>query len=364
MTRIRSVETELVRVPQEEPVGLSGGPPVESFLHVVVTLRTDDGLEGTSYVFSTRARAVPFIQRAVEDLAEQVVGEQVGPPQRLWQKLWAALGAYDHGGPAVSALTALDVGLWDLWGKALGQPVYRLLGGLRQRVPTYASQGLWRGYSIDRLQRNAADLVAKGFRAMKLRLAGEGDDALAVERVRRVREAIGPDIALMVDVNFHWTVPQAIRVGRRIQEFDLTWLEDPVPARDIAGCARVAAALDVPIATGEAQVTRYPFLGLIQSGAADIPMVDLQRLGGISEWPKVAALAEAFGLPVVPHLLPEFHRHVAGALPNLMTVEYMPWSFALLKNPPQPASDGCLEIPETPGLGIELDRAAIARWRV
>ncbi len=249
-----------------------------------------------------------------------------------------------------------------LFGKATGQPVYKLLGGYRDEAPVYASHSLWRDWPIDRLQREAALLVDKGFRAMKMRM---GDKPLTVEldRLRAIREAVGPDVKLMVDVRGDWTVTDSIRMGRKMEEYDLYWLEDPVPIHDLDGLAEIARALDVPVVVGEDVSTRFGFHRLLEKKAADIVMIDVSVVGGVTEWVRVATLADARNLKVVSHLYDEVSCHLVAAVPNGLTVEYLPFWNQLYTEPPA-VTNGVIRIPDRPGIGFELDQQAMARYRM
>jgi L-alanine-DL-glutamate epimerase-like enolase superfamily enzyme len=255
------------------------------------------------------------------------------------------------------AISAIDMALWDIKGKYLGQSLGAMLGGLRDRVPTYASGALVRAYSLDYLLKAAPLLVEKGFRQMKTQLAlpGATTPEKEVERARRVREAVGPDIDLMCDINQRWSVHQAIDIGKRVEDVHFFWLEDVTAHDDYTGLARVADALITPVAGGECLYGITPFRHMIEAHSVDIVMIDLNRVGGISSWMKVAAMAEAFNLPVVSHLLPEVHVHLIAAVPNGLTVEYMPWSFRLFEEVPAPVN-GELIVPNKPGLGLEFSR--------
>jgi L-alanine-DL-glutamate epimerase-like enolase superfamily enzyme len=198
---------------------------------------------------------------------------------------------------------------------------------------------------------------------MHLALLGETSAAREIERVRVIREAVGEDIELMCDINQRWDVRQAISLGRRIEQYHLSWLEDIIAHDDYAGIARVAAALDTPLAAGEYVYGVTPFRHLLEAGAVDIVMIDLLRAGGISEWLKIASLAAAFNLPVVSHVLPEIHVHLIAATPHGLTVEYMPWTLALFEDVPRPVG-GELLVPTKPGLGLSFDRETIKRYGV
>jgi L-alanine-DL-glutamate epimerase-like enolase superfamily enzyme len=225
---------------------------------------------------------------------------------------------------------------------------------------------LRRGLTDSQAQRAAQILVQKGFREMKTQMALPGNPTPAeeVRRVRVVREAIGPDIKLMCDINQRWRPEQAIDMGRRIEDagVGLAWLEDPTVHDDFAGLARVTDALAMPVAGGEYVWGIVPFRQMLDAHSVDVVMIDLVRVGGITQWMKVAGMAEAFNLPVVSHMIPEIHVHLIAAIPNGLTVEYMPWLTPMYKAVPLP-DKGELVLPETPGLGLEFDQAALDRYR-
>ena len=207
--------------------------------------------------------------------------------ERIVAKLRQGTGdACGPGGIFTLALSAIDVALWDIKGKALDQPLWKLLGGHRDRVPTYASGSLRRGLSDEQAQRAARALLQKGFRQMKtlMALPGSPTPAEEVRRVRVVREAIGPDITLMCDINQRWRPEQAIDIGRRVEDVNLFWLEDVTTADDFDGLARVTAALRTPIAGGEYVWGIVPFRHMMEARSVDVPMVDLVRVGGITQW--------------------------------------------------------------------------------
>jgi L-alanine-DL-glutamate epimerase-like enolase superfamily enzyme len=299
----------------------------------------------------------------VDGLAGLLIGLDPTRVEAVAARCRRAAGSSGPGGIFTLALSAIDIACWDLRGKAAGQSVATLLGGLRDRVPTYASGALMRQHPVDYLATAGPRLCEMGFRQMKMQCGSEPTPAASVERVRVLREAIGPDVDLMCDVNQLWSVHHAIEVGRRVEPHHLYWLEDPVAHDDYPGLARVADALATPIATGEYHYGIVPFRHLVEARAADIVMIDLLRVGGITQWMKVAGLAEAFDLPVVSHLIPEIHVHLVAAAPNGLTVEYMPWSLRLFEETPALVA-GELAVPQRPGLGLSFDRAAVARYQV
>lgn len=351
--KIREVTTRLVRVPLEEP--LVGAPPFPGMQREFVTVQiaTDDGIEGIG-VTGFGSRLARSLKAAVEDFGEMVKGDDPLDVEAAIRKLKAASSHCGPGGIATLALTAIDLALWDIRGKALGVPLARLLGGLRDRVPAYASGALMRTTPLDKVQEAAAALVKKGYRQMKTQMAVEGlTPAQEVERIRLVREAVGPDIALMVDINQRWSVHEAIDIGHRVEEFDLGWLEDVTAHNDYQGTARVAAALKTPVCGGEFVYGIEPFRQMLEHRSVDIVMIDLLRVGGIGPWMKVAGMAEAHNIPVVSHLLPEIHVHLVAAAPNATVVEYMPWTWRLFDDPPMP-QDGIMTVPAGPGLGLRF----------
>lgn len=354
--KLKRIASQVVRVPLDEP--LAGGPPYFRSHNQFVTVRieTEDGIEGIGMSFFGGALS-STLKRAIDQLGELIVGEDPLQIERLAQKLRATAASAGPGGILMLAISGIDMALWDIKGKFLGQSLAAMLGGLRDRVPTYASGALVRAYPIDHLVKAARTLVDKGFKQMKTQLALPGDTTPAreAEHARRIREAVGPDIALMCDINQRWSVHQAMDIGRRVEDVNFYWLEDVTAHDDYTGLARVADALITPLAGGECLYGITPFRHMIEAHSVDIIMIDLIRVGGISNWMKVAAMAEAFNLPVVSHLLPEIHVHLISAIPNGLTVEYMPWSFRLFEEVPVPVN-GELAVPAKPGLGLEFSR--------
>jgi L-alanine-DL-glutamate epimerase-like enolase superfamily enzyme len=327
---------------------------------VAVELRTDAGVVGSGYCFAFGARRARALAELVEDLAECYVG-RAPAPQARHAEAWRAMNFIGHAGLSLIALSALDTACWDLAARAANQPLFRYLGGDRTRVPTYASSGLWIDYSVDALLREAEEFVKQGHRAMKLRV-GRADPEEDVERVRIVRDAMGNDAALLADVNQGWDEATAIRIGRRLEEHDLYWLEEPLPYDDLAGCARVAAALDMRIATGETDYGSAAMKRHLEARAADVLMPDLQRMGGPTEFLRAAALCQAWQQPVSSHLFSETSAHLLAAVPNALILEHMGWWQPLFTEPLS-IEGGCVVLSERPGIGVELSPDALKRFR-
>ena len=364
--KISRIRSQILVMPQSDP--LANTPEDSSTARPIVILRidTDDGIEGLGVTFYGGA-ITASLKRAVDDLGALVVGEDPLRIEPIIAKLRAAAGGSGPAGMFTLALAAIDIALWDIRGKALSQPLWKLLGGARQRVPTYASGALQRNLSLDEVVAAAGRLKDKGFREMKTQLALPGDTSPAkeVERMRRVREAIGPEIKLMCDINQRWRVEQAIDIGKRVEDagVGLFWLEDVTAHDDYAGIARVNAALATPICGGELVYGIVPFRQMIEMRSVDYVMIDLIRVGGITQWLKVAGMAEAFNLPVVSHVIPEIHAHLVAAVPNGLTVEYMGWMLQLFEGTAG-LENSELVLSDRPGLGLSFREDTIDRFKI
>ena len=360
--KISKMRNVVLSIPLAKPFGSSKRPLIEKINPVIVQLTADNGIEAFGLAFAFDDRQVKSLKASVEDLEEIIIGQDVFRWAEAWQKLYDGTRHMGHHGYGIYALAAIDTALWVLRAKVLGMPLSHLLGGFRERVPAYASHLLFNNWSLDELQKDAALLVEKGFRAIKLKM-GDKPFKVELDRLKAVREAVGKDVDIMIDVNWGWTVTDTIRMGREIERYNVYWLEDPLASDDPDQLAQVAKALDIPIADGETYCTKYDFRQLIDKRAADILIVDLQRVGGITEWMKVAAMAEAWNIPVVNHLFHDFSLHLVAAVPNGLIVEYMPWWDVIYQTPRQ-VKDGYMEIDPVPGLGLELDPEALKKYEL
>jgi len=359
--KVRTLTTIRVEVPLARPIR-TAIHELKSLGCVLVRIAGEGGLIGEGIAFVMGTSRVGVLDEMIRSMASRVVGSDPDHVTATWAQLWRDINFLGHKGVTICALSAIDTALWDLRAKAMGQPVYRLLGGARTEVPVYASGGLWLDTPADALGAEARQWLQRGFRAMKLRLGSATIDA-DVERVQAVRSAIGPQVPLMVDANQGFTVDHAIRLGRRLEGFDLTWFEEPVVHYDYEGSARVAAALDTPIASGETDYTRYGFRAMIEARAADVLMPDLMRVGGVSEFMRVAHLGAAYELPVSSHLFSEQSLSLLAALDNATYLEHMPWFEPLYRETIE-MKDGKAVVPERPGFGFTFDLDAIERMRL
>lgn len=358
--RIARVDTALVRLPLDSPV-ITPLHHIEAVDTLLVTVVPDEGPAGIAWLWcfgTPRARAIDAL---VRDLAGFALGSDPRETATLWARLWREANFLGRSGAVMLAQSALDVACWDVKARLLGEPLWRLLGGTRRPVPAYAG-GLFLNDPLEAIVAEARRYVAQGFRAIKMRTGAPrlADD---VERVGAVRDAIGPEVALMVDVVQGWTPDAAIRAGRALEPFGLSWIEDPVAFDDHAGLARVAAALDTPVCAGENDYGLTGFQRLIRGGCIDLAMPDLQRVGGVSEWMRVAALADAARLEVTPHVFHEVSVHLMSAIPNGRWLEVVPWWDRLFVEPAR-LVDGAMTAPDAPGLGLAFDWDALDALRI
>ena len=360
--KVTHINTRMIRTPADNPlvVGLPATDETREF--VTLELGTDAGVVGIGITFFG-GPLTGALRQAVEALGALVVGENPLQVEAIVGKLRQASSGAGPGGIFTLALSAIDMALWDIKGKVLEQPLCTLLGGYRDRAPTYASGALMRPHPMDYLAQAGPRLVEMGFKQMKMQLGAEPTVSREVERVRVTRNGIGDDIDLMCDINQLWDVNQAIEIGRRVEPYHLFWLEDVVAHDDYQGLAHVADALTTPIAAGEYHYGIRPFRHMLEARSIDIVMIDLVRVGGITQWMKVAGMAEAFNVPVVSHLIPEIHVHLIAAIPNGLTVEYMPWTLRLFEETPA-IEDGQIVVPQKPGLGLQFDAQALKHYAV
>lgn len=346
---ISEVSTRIVEVPLAKPV--------ETALHamrsvgcVLVTIRTTDGVVGESYAFTLNAARIASFDEMIRGLGELVVGRDPHYTEGIWHDIFKEINPTGHKGVTIAALSTLDVACWDAVGRAANLPLHKLFGACRDEVATYASSGLWLSTPTNELAAEAKGFVDEGFASMKLRIGSARieDD---VARVRVVRDAIGPDISLLVDANQGLTPKHAIALASRLEEFDLGWFEEPVVTHNLVGSAEVRASTEIPIASGETEYTRYGMKAILDARAADVLMPDLQRIGGYTEFHKASALAAAADVPVSTHIFTEHSLAIAGSTQNCISVEHMDW-FAPLFNEELELVDGKLQIPDRPGTGF------------
>jgi L-alanine-DL-glutamate epimerase-like enolase superfamily enzyme len=359
--KITALTSQLVNLPLNKPIR-TAIHDMKSVGCVCLTIHTDEGLVGEAYAFSLNSLRLNVFDEMIKGLAHLVVGKDPHYSEGIWQSIWQEINPSGLKGVTVSALSTIDTALWDIVGKAAQQPLYKVFGACRDSVATYASGGLWLSASLDELVKEADELVAQGFVALKLRL-GKSSLAQDVERVKRVREAIGPNIELLCDANQAFTPKQAIRLGEQLQNYGVNWFEEPVASHDLKGHAQVRNALSLDVASGEGEYTRFGIQAMIDAGAVDILMPDLQRIGGLTEMLRVAHLAGAHNLSISTHIFTEQSLSIAGSCSNCISVEHMPW-FGRLFNESMVLEDGKLNMPLGHGLGFTFNKDLLKHYAI
>ncbi len=335
-----------------------------------VILQTDEGLRGCGYTGTLGHLPTDrLIRDCIRDAyGPLLVGEDPHEVRWLWQKLHGAPGVHWVGRAGVTqmALAAVDVALWDLKAQAAGLPLWKLLGGsAAKRVEAYNTDGGWLSLSWQQLVDDARRMVEKdGFRAVKIKI-GSPDPHDDLQRIEAVRGAIGNRVRLMVDANGHWDLPTAVRFGSRLADYDVAWVEEPLPADDVPGHAALARAIATPVALGESLYTAAQFRAFITAGAVHYVQPDATRLGGLTPCWQVAELACAHGLPVVPHAadMLQVHQHLAIAHPGCSLFEYIPWLRRCFVEPAT-VQDGCFQTPQAPGAGTALKEGVLEEFGV
>jgi L-alanine-DL-glutamate epimerase-like enolase superfamily enzyme len=338
---------------------------VQAFLSqetIFVELTTDDGLTGLGYSYTIGTGGSSVLALLRDHLLPRLLGADSRQIEWIWRDLFATTRATTVGAITSLALAAVDTALWDLRCRRQHEPLWRVAGGFTSRIPLYDTENGWLQLSTEDLVRGAKAAADAGWHGVKVKV-GKPTAAEDVERLEAVREAVGPRFALMVDANQSMTAAEAIRRARMFAPLDLGWLEEPLPADDIDGHARLARATSIPIAVGESLYSVAQFREYLQRGAASIVQVDVARIGGVTPWLKVAHLAEAFGVDVCPHFLMELHVSLAAAVPNGRFVEHIPQLRAITTRP-MSVVDGHAVAPDEPGLGIAWDRDAMDDRRV
>ena len=359
---ISSASVEMLKIPVTDGYQ-AAGRAVDANWHVLVRVRTADGIEGVGYIVQPMGDLMQTIASGAAELAEHLPGMDIRQPEAIWSALADRASWVGPGGLLHWSLAPLDIAVWDALGKLLGQPIFRLLGGYRSEVAAYASDRMWYSVPVDDLQGVVSNYAAAGYGGVKLRLSHTAPAAEQAERVRAARDAAGPDVNVMVDATLGWSYTQAVETGRALQEAGAGWLEDPIDHRDYAGLAKLRDMFDMPVTGGEHYYTVAELRNCLEARALDVVILDLARVGGITPWRKMAALGEAFNVPVCGHVVPEVHVHLLASVPAGDMVEYMPRSTEILRNMPVP-SGGKMAPLDAPGHGLELDEGAVSRFRV
>ena len=364
--KIAAIETILLRIPYtaggSADAAAWGGQAWATADMLLVKIVTDDGIVGWGEAFGYNA--IPATRAAIEQMiAPLCIGQDASNIEGLMQSLQEKLHIFGRGGPVIYGLSGIDIALWDIAGKAAGRPVHQLLGGCRAlTLPCYAS--LIRYTEPKRVAANVERAIGQGFRHVKLH-------EIEVAPTAAAREAAGDEIGIMLDVNCPWTLREALDMADRLQPLDLAWLEEPVwPPENYAGLAMVRGLGGIPIAAGENAATLVQYQQMFEAQAVDFVQPSPTKMGGISELRKVFTLAAANNVTVMPHsfydgpgLLAAVHVNAALGRGSLVEWRYFDLEARLYGDAGVP-SNGAFTVPQGPGLGLEPDAGAIARYKV
>ena len=360
--RIAWVKVALVFLPLAEPVSdakvLTGRQkPLTEIAFIFAEIRSRDGHEGIGFGYSKRAGG-PGMYAHAREIAPNLLGEDPNDIAKLWNKLMWAGASMGRSGMTSQSIAPFDIALWDMKAKRAGLPLAKLLGAHRDSVQCYNTSGGFLHTPLDQVLKNVAASRASGIGGIKIKV-GQPDVATDLQRVRAVRELLGDSFPLMVDANQQWDRPGAQRACRSLEQFNLTWIEEPLDAYDVEGHAALAASLDTPIATGEMLTSFGEHAQLIMAGASDFVQPDAPRVGGITPFLQIMQLADFKGRKLAPHFAMEIHLHLAAAYPHEPWLEHFEWLEPLF-NERLDLRGGRMHLSDRPGLGFSLSAQALA----
>lgn len=357
MARITKIELQMIDlVPKVKRVDA-----IQSFVSQetpMVTIHDSDGASGTGYSYTIGTGGPSVIALLEHTLAPALIGRDPNRVEGIWRDLLFLTHATSVGAITSLALAAIDTALWDLKCKKANLPLWKAAGGSRDRIPLYTTEGGWLHLETQTLVDDALAMQSKGFKGSKIKIGCEHISQDAA-RLDAVRAAVGDDYELMTDANQGFTLSEAIRRAKILEDHDVGWFEEPLPADDVSGHKELAGHTSVPIAVGESLYSLSQFKDYLHAGAASIVQVDVARIGGITPWLKVAHLAEAFNVMVCPHFLMELHLPLVCAIPNARWLEYIPQLDSVTSGAMQ-IEDGYAIPSDVPGLGIDWDSETIA----
>jgi len=365
MSKIVSVEARTVHIPLSQATAFARRQ-VTSRDYSLVRIRTEDGVEGIGHCYAGHSGGNVVTTAVREMLAPMLIGADSNATELLWKNMYQEVLLHGRVGSVMRALSILDNALWDRNARAANLPLYKYLGAAYEdTVPAYASGGYYlEGKTPAMLGEEMASYVALGLNAVKMKV-GRGDLRSEEARIEAARKAIGPDVLLMLDANNAWSdVPTALRYAERFAPYDPYWIEEPFSPDQIDNHAKLAALISIPVATGEIEAGRWRFKELLDKQAASILQADAAVCGGISEFRRIAALADCYGVTVCPHWFHDLHVHLVAASPNGQFVEFFPdtkvFNFGEIIDRQLEVRDGGLVLPTEPGLGYQFDEKAIA----
>ncbi|MFE4195913.1 mandelate racemase/muconate lactonizing enzyme family protein [Paenarthrobacter sp. NPDC056912] len=359
---IRHVKLSTARLPLTVPISdakvfTGRQKPMTEVVFLFAEITTEQGHSGIGFSYSKRAGG-PAQYAHAKEVAEGIIGEDPNDIGKIYTKLLWAGASVGRSGVATQALAAIDIALYDLKAKRAGLPLAKLLGSYRDSVQTYNTSGGFLNATLEEVKARATQSIEEGIGGIKIKV-GLPDSKEDLRRVAGVREHIGWDVPLMVDANQQWDRATALRMGRQLEEFNLIWIEEPLDAYDFEGHAHLAQVLDTPIATGEMLASVAEHKGLINANSCDVIQPDAPRVGGITQFLRLAALADERGLGLAPHFAMEIHLHLAAAYPREPWVEHFDWLDPLFEERLE-TKNGRMIVPDRPGLGVTLSEQARA----
>jgi L-alanine-DL-glutamate epimerase-like enolase superfamily enzyme len=364
--KITGAESFLLRTPLETAMGDSM-QTVRALEFVGLKVQTDEGLAGTGYTI-TVGHGGSVIQEVLDSLyIPELGGKDPFQVREIWAQLYYGKGHWiGRAGATTMAQSAVDIALWDLIARSAGRPLWQVLGGCRSGdFPIYNTHAGWLNFSKAQLAEEASALLAQGYRALKMKV-GLADTREDYERVKSVRRLVGDQVLLMVDANQGWDLLQARLAARMFEELELAWLEEPLHPDDVQAHGRLRASTSIPLALGEHLYSTQAFRDYMAAGAVDVVQVDVCRIGGITPWLEVAALAQAHNLRVCPHCgdLMQVHQHLVRAIPNSWYLEVIPiWKEGPFLQQIRLQGGKCLT-PQEPGASTEFSPKAFEKYRL
>jgi mandelate racemase len=356
---VRGLDVRAVNVPMRRPLKTSGGE-VGTAAMVLIDLPTEEGITGSSYIFSPTPVVLEPVAKLLSNLAPLIEGDSLAPVA-IEQNLQRSFRLLGPQGLTGMAMAGIDMAAWDALAKSCRLPLVRLLGGEPRKIPAYNSCGLGM-IGSERAAEEAQELVAPGFGAIKVRL-GYVELETDVEVVRAVRRSVGEDVVLMSDYNQSLSVTEGQRRAKVLDGEGLYWIEEPTRADDYSGHAQIRCEAETPIQVGENWWGPHDMAKSIEAGASDYAMADAMKIGGVTGWLRAAALAESAGLPLSSHLFPEISAHLLAAAPTSHWLEYVDWATPILEEPLK-VEDGNASVPDAPGIGLSWDEEAVRRYLV
>ena len=347
---IKSIKTKIVSVPFSDPPK-TGFLTLEKLDLLIVQIETKDGIIGTGHLHPL-AGGLKTLEMCVNEMLKPLlIGETIKDIEALWTKMWNATFIQGRMGITVMAMSALDIALWDCYGRTKKMPLWKVWSGKSQALPVYGS-GCYRGLGHDGMIEKAEKYVKLGFKSIKMQVAHCFTNDEDIANVRDMRKALGDNIGIMIDVNQGWGVEETIKVSKEIEKYNPEWLEEPVMADDFEGYEEICKSISIPVVTGENNFTHNDLLPFMKNKKISILQPDIMR-GGYTNLIFTSNLANEYGIKIAPHMFPELSIHIVASIKNPSWLEYMGWYDHLWQEPLLPVN-GTLKPSDRPGHGMDF----------